>query len=60
MASCRSNTRRSVEDVLEDIFHDSDSELDVSLEDAKGKNTLLCFFPMWGSQSCFIQHLRVM
>ena len=44
MASCRSNTRRSVEDVLEDIFHDSDSEFDASLEDDEGKNTLLYFF----------------
>ena len=44
MASCGSNTRRSVEDVLEDVFRDSDIELDVSLEDDEGKNTLLWFF----------------
>ena len=60
MASCRLKMRCSVEDVLEHIFRSSDIELDLSLEDDEGKNTLLCFFAIYNSQSGFIQHLQVM
>ena len=52
--------RRSVEDVLEDVFRDSHIKLNVSLENDEGKNTLLWFFAIENSQSCFIQHLQVM